>query len=76
MIENYLIAPSLNSLFFTGMIALFIVFIFITNFKRFLRLNYFGKIQLLSLMGILFGVHGLIHLGVETTYNFNPYKWF
>jgi hypothetical protein len=76
MLSNILIAPSLNSLFVTGLLILFILFVFISNYKQFTRLDYYSKITLLSLMTIAFGVHGLIHLGAEINYDFNPYQWF
>jgi len=76
MLAKYLIAPSLNSLFFTGIMVLFVFIIFITNFSKFLKLPYYYKLIILSTMSIAIGIHGLIHLGVETNYGFNPYKWF
>lgn len=75
MLSNILIAPSLNSLFVTGFLILFILVIFITNFKQIMSLDNYRKITILSLITIAFGVHGLIHLGVEINYGFNPYKW-
>jgi hypothetical protein len=76
MLSNYLIAPSLNSLFFTGFLLLFIFIIFIKNFRQIQNLNYYQKIMLLSAITMAIGIHGLIHLGVEVQYNFNPYVWF
>ena len=75
MLSNILVAPSLNSLFVTGFLILFILVIFITNYKKMINLDFYRKITLLSLITIAFGVHGLIHLGVETAYGFNPYRW-
>ena len=75
MFLDYLIAPSLNSLFFTGILLLFIFIIFIKNLKKINNLNYYQKIMLLSTVTIAIGIHGLIHLGVEMQYNFNPYNW-
>ena len=75
MLDNILVAPSLNSLFVTGFLILFILVIFITNYKQFMSLDHYRKITILSLMAIAFGIHGLIHLGVEQNYGFNPYKW-
>ena len=75
MLAKYLIAPSLNSLFFTGIMILFVFIIFITNFSKFLKLPYYYKLIILSTISIAIGIHGLIHLGVETNYGFNPYKW-
>jgi hypothetical protein len=76
MLSNILIAPSLHSLFVTGFIVLSILIIFITNFQQFTRLDFYRKLTILSLITIAVGTHGLIHLGVETVYGFNPYKWF
>lgn len=76
MLSNILIAPSLNSLFVTGFLLLFILIIIINNYKQFMRLDYYRKISILSLIVIAVGVHGLIHLGVEINYGINPYKWF
>jgi hypothetical protein len=76
MLSNILIAPSLNSLFFTGFILLSILIIFITNFQQFKRLDFYRKLSILSLITIAIGTHGLIHLGVESVYGFNPYNWF
>lgn len=76
MLAEYFIAPSINSLFFTGVLLLWIVIIFISNFSKIRQLNYYKKISLLSIICIAIGIHGLIHLGAETNYNFNPYKWF
>ena len=76
MLSNILIEPSLNSLFVTGILILSILIIFISNYKQFMRLDYYRKITILSLITIAFGIHGLVHLGVEQNYGFNPYKWF
>jgi uncharacterized membrane protein len=76
MLSDYLIAPSLNSLIFTGIIILAIFIIFIRNFRPFLKLPYYDKLILLCSMSIAIGMHGMVHLGVETNYGFNPYNWF
>ena len=75
MLSNILVAPSLNSLFLTGFLLLFIFIIFISNYKQFMRLDYYKKLNILSLFVIAIGTHGLVHLGVETNYGFNPYRW-
>jgi hypothetical protein len=76
MLANFLIAPSLNSLFITGLLLLCVLIVFIKNYKRIYMLNYYQQIMLLSTITIAIGIHGLIHLGVEGQYNFNPYNWF
>jgi hypothetical protein len=76
MLSNTLVAPSVNSLFVTGFLLLAIFITVFNNYKRIMNLNYYQKIILLSTLVIAIGIHGLIHLGVEKEYNFNPYNWF
>ena len=75
MLADYLIAPSLNALFVTGLILLTIIILLFKNYSSVMRLNYYQKIMLLSSLTIAVGSHGLMHLGVEEQYNFNPYNW-
>ncbi len=75
MLSNILIAPSLNSLFFTGILLLTIFFLIVKHFKQLINMNFYNKTILLSTLVVAIGVHGLIHLGVEQSYGFNPYKW-
>lgn len=75
MLADYLIAPSLNALFVTGLILLAIIILIVKNYTSIMRLNYYQKIMLLSSLTIAVGSHGLMHLGVEEQYNFNPYNW-
>lgn len=75
MLKSILIAPSLNSLFITGILIFIIVVMFFVYFREFKRLDYFQKLSLLALISISVGVHGMIHLGVENTYGYNPYNW-
>ena len=75
MLSNTLVAPSVNSLFVTGFLLLAIFITVFNNYKRIINLNYYQKIMLLSTVTIAIGIHGLIHLGVEMQYNFNPYNW-
>lgn len=70
------IAPSFNSLFLTGILILSIFIIFVINFNKIMTLGFYQKINLLSIITIAIGVHGLIHLGLEVNYGFNPYKLF
>jgi len=67
-----MLAPSFFALFVTGILILFITIIFVVNFKQIIKLNYYQKITLLSLVTLAVGIHGLIHLGLETIYGFNP----
>jgi hypothetical protein len=76
MLADYLIAPSLNAVFITGTLLIIVTILIIINFKELTKLNLYQKISLLCILVIAFGSHGLIHLGIEKQYNFNPYKWF
>ena len=76
MLEQYLIAPSFNSLVLTGLILLFTLVLFIQNRKEILKLGPEKLIKLALLGSIAIGIHGLLHLGTESVYAFNPYKWF
>jgi hypothetical protein len=40
-----------------------------------MKYRVYEKITILSLLVMAIGIHGLIHLGVEQQYGFNPYKW-
>ncbi len=75
MLADYLVAPSLNALFVTGTILLLIIILMVKNYKSIMNLDYYQKIMLLSSLTIAVGSHGLMHLGVEKQYNFNPYNW-
>jgi hypothetical protein len=75
MLADYLIAPSLNALFVTGLILLTIIILMVKNYSSIIRLDYYQKIILLTSLSIAFATHGLVHLGLEERYNFNPYNW-
>jgi len=64
--------PSFYSLAFTGFLILAIFFIMFCNFKQIRQLSPECLIKLLSLVGILIGIHGIQHLGFEVVYNYNP----
>lgn len=69
-------APSFTSLFVTGFLLLFISILLISQYKAFRGLDFYRKTMILSLITIAIGVHGIIHLGLEMNYGFNPYRWF
>ena len=75
MLSDYLIAPSLNALFVTGLLLFISMLLIITNFKQVLKHRLYEKIGILCMLSIAISSHGLIHLGVEKEYGFNPYKW-
>ena len=76
MLEQYLVAPSFNSLFITGFLLLVVFILLIYNYNAFKNLNYYQQIIFLAALTNAVGIHGLLHLGLEKQYKFNPYKWF
>lgn len=71
---NYLIPPSFNSLIITGLILFYIIIFIFLNFNTIKHLEIYKKIIILLFLSTAIGVHGLIHLGLESVYGFNPYK--
>ncbi len=63
--------PSFYALIITGILSLVVL-------VKGLRLKTGPKasIHIISIVGILIGVHGLLHLGMEHVYNYNPIELF
>lgn len=64
--------PSFYALALTGFFYLFIILTVCKNWNQIKNLSGYKMVKLLSLVGILIGVHGLLHLGLENVYNYNP----
>jgi len=64
--------PSFYSLFITGILTLWILIIVYKSYKSLNKLTAEKMIHLIACIGLLIGVHGLIHLGLEYVYNYNP----
>lgn len=65
--------PSFYSLVLTGLLILIAIVMMFQNWKKIDRVN------AVLLIGILIGVHGLLHLGFEAYYKYNPLesgKWY
>lgn len=64
-----LTVPSFWSLVLTGMAILYII---IEISYKSLCGGKTSNIIMVTLIGLLIGVHGLLHLGMETVYGYNP----
>lgn len=64
--------PSFYSLLLTGVIWFVLVVIFVRNYSFFKKSPPDKMIEQVSLIGLVIGVHGLLHLGLESVYGFNP----
>jgi hypothetical protein len=71
-----LFIPSFNALIVTGFLMLLVLILIANNYKLVLNLDFYRKLNLLLFLAIALGVHGLLHLGLEVNYGFNPYNWF
>lgn len=69
---SVLSVPSGMALVFTGLaVGITMLYIFM-NYKELRQLRSAQLIQLGVLIAILVGVHGLLHLGMEKVYGYNP----
>ncbi len=64
--------PSFYSLLITGILTLWILIIVYKSYKSLKKLTPEKLIHVIACIGLLIGVHGLIHLGLEYVYNYNP----
>jgi hypothetical protein len=75
MLADYLIAPSFTLSIINGLLLLFLIIFIIKNYKQVLKLNVYQKISFITILTVAIASHGLMHLGLEKQYNFNPYTW-
>ena len=72
MATFYVYAPSFFSQIVNGLLILIFLYILFSNYKLFIKSNYITQLQIIGSLAIAFGVHGSLHLGLETVYNYNP----
>ena len=76
MLSDYIISPSMFSLFFTGIAVLYVAYIFITHYNKIMNYDLYRRVSFIMFITVIIGIHGLLHLGLESVYGFNPLKWF
>lgn len=63
-------APSLYALVLTGIsIGAILLYLYMKGLRT---MSSFQVATLATLLGILVGIHGLLHLGAEAIYGYNP----
>ena len=67
-----LTTPSFYGLVFTGIMSLIAIIMFVQNYSKIKDVQ--SRMVAISLIGILVGVHSLLHLGMEAVYNYNPMR--
>lgn len=68
--------PSFYALVLNGLLILFLVILLIRNFFIIKSQKPFNQMVLLSLIAMTIALHGLLHLGLEKEYGYNPLKYF
>ena len=64
--------PSFYSLAITGILILLVFIKIIFNWNQFEKIALTDYLIILLLLTIGLGIHGLLHLGLEVHYNYNP----
>lgn len=78
MIKNTILTkPSFWGNAIQGLLILFFLIFFLFKWKQFQQFSFYQKCIIILLIGILIGMHSLLHLGLEIVYNWNPLegKW-
>jgi F0F1-type ATP synthase assembly protein I len=73
--NKFIMAPSYYALAVTGVLLLLNIFIIIKNFKKITTERPYNLIILITAIGLLAGIHGILHLGLEKVYNYNPIQF-
>lgn len=69
---NYLGIPSIYAHILNGIFVFTAVLFVIWNIPNFQKIDNYKKLLILFLLSISIGVHGISHLGLESTYYYNP----
>ena len=70
------LTPSLISSVITGLILMFVIILMMINYKQITKIPPIELASFLCVLSIAIGSHGLLHLGLEVVYGYNPLKWF
>jgi hypothetical protein len=55
---------------------MFVIILMIINYKQIAKIPPIELASFLCVLSIAIGSHGLLHLGLEVAYGYNPLKWF
>jgi len=72
----YVYAPSYFAQVANGLLMLVFLYILLSNYRVFLKSNYVIQLQIIGALAILVGIHGILHLGLEQVYGYNPLIFF
>ncbi len=66
------LAPSFYGHIINGILLLIGLILLCKNYSNIIKLEPYKILCLVLLLSIAFGIHGILHLGLEKNYNFNP----
>ncbi len=72
MATFYVFAPSYFAQVANGLLIFVFLFILVSNYKSILKSNYVNQLQIIGILAIAFGIHGILHIGLEQLYGYNP----
>jgi hypothetical protein len=68
----YVLAPSFFCLVINGFLLFILLLMVIFNFRSFIKTDYIKLLPIIGTVTIAIGMHGMLHLGLEQAYNYNP----
>ena len=68
----YVLAPSFFCLVINGILLFILLLMVIFNFRSFIKTDYIKILHIIGTIAIAIGMHGMLHLGLEQAYNYNP----
>ena len=71
----YLTTPSFYATAMTGLLMLFMVFIILNNWNEIKTYDTYRILMILGVFCLIIGIHGILHLGLQVYYKFNPIKF-
>jgi hypothetical protein len=73
--ESIFTKPSYYSLVLNGILVFTALIVLIINYSALRSLDIYELINLILFFAGVLGVHGLLQLGLEVNYGFNPIKY-
>jgi len=64
--------PSFLITALTGFILLIIILYALFSWNKITNMTLYEKLILINLFALVLSIHGVLHLGMEIAYNFNP----
>ena len=77
MNDKLLKPPSYYALAITGILVLINIIIIAINFRKLISPGEkpYVTILVITCIGVLIGIHGILHLGLEKVYHYNPVEF-